>query len=78
MAVPEKYLSPDKNPELFLTDKDIDRSAREIPLLTYLVLKESLIRFLDVLRQIREENERGYARSLQLHAILYLDVFSLD
>ena len=62
---------------LLLPDEDIDRSAAEIPLLPDFVLKETLVGILDVLRQVCKEYECGYLRTLQLCAVLYLDVLTL-
>ena len=62
---------------LLLTDKDIDGGTAEVPLFTNLVFKETLVRILDVLRQIGKEYECRNLRSLQLSAIFYLDVLAL-
>ena len=62
---------------LFLTNEDVDRCAAEIPLLPDLVLKETLVGILNVLRQVCKEYECGYLRTLQLCAVLYLDVLTL-
>ena len=63
---------------LLLTDEDIDGSAGEIPAFPYLVLQKTLIRLLDVLRQVAVEDEGRDARVAYLGTILYLDVLALD
>ena len=62
---------------LLLAYVDVNGRAREVPLLAHLVLQEAAVRLLDVLRQVGEEHERGYARVGQLRDILYLDVLAL-
>ena len=61
-----------------MSDKDIDRRTRKIPVVTNLVLKESLIRLLNILREVGVEHERWYLRVGQLRAVLYLDILTLD
>ena len=60
-----------------LSYKDIYRSPAKVPFLTDLVLKETLIGILNVLRQVCKEYECGNLRSLQLGAILDLDILTL-
>ena len=62
---------------LLLTDVDIYRSTREVPALADLVFQEALVGFLDILRQVGEEYERGHACARELHAVLDLDVLTL-
>ena len=62
---------------LLLANVDIHRCAGEVPTFADLVLKETLIGLLYILRQVGEEYKRGYACARQLHAILDLDVLTL-
>ena len=62
---------------LFLTDEDVDGGTAKIPLLTDLVLQETLVRILYVLGQIGKEYECRYLRSLKLGAVLDLDILTL-
>ena len=43
--------------ELFLSEEDVYRTSEEIEVGTELVLKETAVRFADVLREIAEECE---------------------
>lgn len=46
---------------LLFPDKYINRRTGKIPVLAYLVLKETFVRVLDPLRQVTEEHERRHA-----------------
>ena len=61
---------------LLLTDKYIDRTTMKRPILTYLVLQESAIVLLHILRQVGIEHKRRNRCIGQLSAILDLDVLA--
>ena len=56
----------------------MDGTARQRPVLAYLVLQEPAIVLLDILGQIGIKHKRRNLRVGQLRAIFYLDVLSLD
>ena len=62
---------------LLLADENLDGRPVEIPVLAQLILQESAVRFLDPLRQVAEEGERGHTARRKLGDILDLDVLSL-
>ena len=62
---------------LLLADEDVDGGAGEVPAGADLVLKETAVGLLDVLRQVCKEYECGNLRTLQLGAILDLDILAL-
>ncbi len=59
---------------LFLTNKDIDRSTSEIPVITNLVFQESFIRIFHPLWQIAEEDKRRNTSCRQLRHIFNLNI----
>ena len=63
---------------LFLPDIHIDRRSPEVPVLTYLILQETLVWFLHILWQIRVEHEGGHTCVRYLHHVLNLDVLTLQ
>ena len=62
---------------LFFAEEQIDGCSVQIPVLTNLVLQVALVRILDPLREVAEEDERGYMRSLEHGDVLDLDVLAL-
>ena len=62
---------------LFLPDENIHRHSVEIPFGTDFVFEETLVWFLYILRQVRKEQERRNTCLVQLHTVLYLDIFTL-
>ena len=46
----EDFSTNIRNTQLFLTDKNIYRSTRKFPTFTYLIFKETLVRFFHILR----------------------------
>ena len=63
---------------LLLPDENIHRYSVEVPLGANLVLKEALVWLLYILWQVRKEKERWNTCLVQLHAVLDLDIFTLD
>ena len=61
---------------LFLSNEDVHGRSAEIPTLTDFILKEALIRLLDVLRQVGIEHKAGDARLGKLRAVLDFDVLT--
>ena len=61
---------------LFLSDVNLNRAAGKVEMLPQLVLEETFVRVLDVLRQVAEEGERRET-GRELRHILDLDVFTL-
>lgn len=55
-----------RKPQLLLPYEHVDRAAVHGPVLTNLVLKETAIRLLDILREVGIEHERRYLRVRQL------------
>ena len=64
--------------DLFLSNKDIDGCATEVPTLANLVFQEALIGLLDVLWQVGVEYESWNLRICGLRTIFDLDVLTLD
>ena len=62
---------------LLFPDKYINRRTGKIPVLAYLVLKETFVRVLDPLRQVTEEHERRHAARRELGDIFDLDILTL-
>ena len=62
---------------LLLTNKYIDRTTMKRPILTYLVLQESAIVLLHILRQVGIEHKRRNRCIRQLGAILNFDILTL-
>lgn len=62
---------------LLLPYKHVYRAAVHGPVFADLVLKETAIRLLDILRQVGVKHERRNLRVRQLRAILDLDVLAL-
>ena len=46
------------DPVLFLSEEHLNRAAKEIKVLTQLVLQEAAVRLADILRKVAEERER--------------------
>ena len=63
--------------QLFLSKEKLNWDTCKVELLPDFVLKVSLVRFSDVLRQIAEEGETGRLVPRQLRNIFDLDVFPL-
>ena len=63
---------------LLLPDENIHRYSVEVPLGANLVFKEALVWLLYILWQVRKEKERWNTCLVQLHAVLDLDIFTLD
>ena len=63
---------------LLLPYKHVYRAAVHGPVVADLVLKETTIRLLDILRQVGIEHERRYLSIGQLCSILDFDVLALD
>ena len=62
---------------LLLPYKHVYRAAVHGPVVADLVLKETTIRLLDILRQVGIEHERGNLCVRDLRAILDLDILAL-
>ena len=62
---------------LFLSDKDVDRCTTQIPAFADLVLQETFVRLLHILRKVRKEYKRRNLRIRQLSHIFDLDILTL-
>ena len=63
---------------LLLAEEQVDGRAVQVPVLADLVLEIALVRVLDPLRQVAEEDERGNVGALEHRDVLDLDVLALD
>ena len=61
---------------LLISEYQHNRHTSQVEILAELVFKITLVRFLDVLRQVCEEGKH-WSRRWQLSDILYLDVLAL-
>ena len=62
----------------FLSKEEVDGCSMQVPMLPDLVLEVSLVGILDPLRQVAEEDERGYMGALEHGDVLDFHIFSLD
>ena len=62
---------------LLLAEVKVDRCATEIPFLANLVLKIALVRILNPLWQVTEEDKRWHSCLLEHGDVLNLDVLAL-
>ena len=63
---------------LFLAEKQVDNGSVQVPVLANLVVEVALVRILDPLRQVAEEDEGGHMGTLEHGDVLDLDILALD